>query len=195
MKTRSRRYQVNLPEQQAECEANYHRLLCLLQGIRLLAVNDQRQYIIGNHPSTDTLVYFSIAEQTKYTTLVHIIQRRYLQNTALQARYRPETSSVHNNDNNNGQLNTIEASSTELNPMAYKASIRLYHDVNLAEVIRCEHHRQFSPRYEYPNDNMHQVNEKAQVNRFLSELLAHCLRYGRVDHTVSGQPLMNSDYV
>ncbi|UTW44780.1 DUF1249 domain-containing protein [bacterium SCSIO 12696] len=56
--------------------------------------------------------------------------------------------------------------------------VRLYHDAKVAEVLDCEGHRSPSPRFEYPNPNMYQQDEKAQWNRFLADLLAHCLQYG-----------------
>ena len=56
--------------------------------------------------------------------------------------------------------------------------VRLYHDARSAEVVEFQGVRQFRPRYDYPNARMHQPDEKAQVNRFLSEFLAVCLAEG-----------------
>lgn len=56
--------------------------------------------------------------------------------------------------------------------------VRLYHDARSAEVVEFQGVRQFRPRYDYPNTRMHQPDEKAQVNRFLSEFLAVCLAEG-----------------
>ncbi|MBR9805457.1 DUF1249 domain-containing protein [bacterium] len=56
-------------------------------------------------------------------------------------------------------------------------TVRLYHDAKMAEVTT-PHGRQYAPRYDYPNPQMHQRDEKAQQNRFLSEYLSQCLRYG-----------------
>lgn len=58
--------------------------------------------------------------------------------------------------------------------------IRVYHDARLAEVISCDSQRSTKPRNAYPNDNMHQPDEKAQWNRFLAEWLSACLKYGHV---------------
>lgn len=58
--------------------------------------------------------------------------------------------------------------------------VRVYHDVNSAEVLSYQGHRGFKPRYKQPNQRMYQVNEKAQINRFLGEWLSHCLQNGRV---------------
>ena len=58
--------------------------------------------------------------------------------------------------------------------------VRVYHDVNSAEVLSYQGHRGFKGRYKQPNKHMYQVNEKAQINRFLGEWLTHCLQYGRV---------------
>ena len=56
--------------------------------------------------------------------------------------------------------------------------VRIYHDVRTAEVIRFERHRNFRFRYTTPNDNMFQPDEKSQVNKFLGELLTHCIEHG-----------------
>lgn len=56
--------------------------------------------------------------------------------------------------------------------------VRLYHDAGMAEVIHTER-RQFSGAYSYPNHQMFQPDEKAQLNHYLGEWLSHCLRYGQ----------------
>ena len=56
--------------------------------------------------------------------------------------------------------------------------VRLYHDARSAEVVECHRARHFRPRYDYPNKHMHLPDEKAQVNRFLTEFLSWCLRHG-----------------
>jgi hypothetical protein len=56
--------------------------------------------------------------------------------------------------------------------------VRLYHDARSAEVVECHGARHFRAVYDYPNERMHQPDEKAQVNRFLTELLSLCLRHG-----------------
>lgn len=57
-------------------------------------------------------------------------------------------------------------------------TVRLYHDVRMAEVITADRHRQLDARYSYPNPNMHQPDEKHQLNKLLSEWLQHCLSAG-----------------
>lgn len=56
--------------------------------------------------------------------------------------------------------------------------VRAYHDATLAEVIGFQQHRRVRPRYPYPNEKMYQQDEKRQQNRFLTELLIHCLKNG-----------------
>jgi uncharacterized protein len=56
--------------------------------------------------------------------------------------------------------------------------VRLYHDARSAEVVECHRSRHFRPVYDYPNKHMHLPDEKAQVNRFLTEFLSWCLRNG-----------------
>jgi len=66
-------------------------------------------------------------------------------------------------------------------------TVRLYHDADLAEVLAWEKHRRLQVRYNYPNRDMYQADEKAQFNQFLGEWLNHCLRYGHSLHDVSLQ--------
>ncbi|MCY3884798.1 MAG: DUF1249 domain-containing protein [Gammaproteobacteria bacterium] len=57
--------------------------------------------------------------------------------------------------------------------------VRAYHDVQCAEVISFQGHRQFAVKWTYPKQKMRAPDEKAQVNRFLGELLTLCLKKGR----------------
>ena len=61
---------------------------------------------------------------------------------------------------------------------------RLYHDADLAEVLGWQHYNHFQARYNYPNRQMHQCDEKARLNGFLGELLTHCLLHGRVANAI-----------
>jgi hypothetical protein len=57
--------------------------------------------------------------------------------------------------------------------------IRLYHDARLAEVISNQDIRHIKPRYDYPNNQMHQPDEKQQINVFLKEWLQLSLQLGQ----------------
>lgn len=59
-----------------------------------------------------------------------------------------------------------------------KAEVRAYHDAAMLEVASFQSHRQIQPRYQYPNANMLQQDEKAQQNRFFADWLEHCLGNG-----------------
>lgn len=65
--------------------------------------------------------------------------------------------------------------------------VRLYHDASLAEVLSCQQQKHFAPVYDYPNPSMRQRDEKAQLNRFLSDWLTHCLAFGHAT-----EPLLTS---
>lgn len=52
-----------------------------------------------------------------------------------------------------------------------KATVRVYHDAQLAEVLTSQQIYRLQPVYDYPNVSMHQTDEKYQVNAFLEELL------------------------
>lgn len=66
-------------------------------------------------------------------------------------------------------------------PWSHKASltIRLYHDAKSAEVVEYQGKKHFLRAvYDYPNVDMRQPDEKAQINRFLGEYLSLCLTHG-----------------
>lgn len=58
-------------------------------------------------------------------------------------------------------------------------TVRLYHDAKVAEIIHHDYHQRIKPSYAYPNPNMHQKDEKYQLNAFLHDWLAACLENGR----------------
>jgi uncharacterized protein YqiB (DUF1249 family) len=64
--------------------------------------------------------------------------------------------------------------------------VRLYHDVNSAEVVSFQRHRNFKYRYSMPNPHMFQPDEKSQINRFLGELLTFCIKHG---HSLEPVPI------
>ena len=56
--------------------------------------------------------------------------------------------------------------------------VRLYHDARSAEVVEYQRGGHFRAVYDYPNEDGRMPDEKAQVNRFLGEFLAMCLKHG-----------------
>jgi uncharacterized protein YqiB (DUF1249 family) len=58
-------------------------------------------------------------------------------------------------------------------------SLRVYHDARMAEVVAFDQHSRLQAKYDYPNDNMYQRDEKSQLNTFLGEWLSYCLKYGQ----------------
>ena len=66
-----------------------------------------------------------------------------------------------------------------------RVEVRAYHDAGMLEVGSFQSHRRIKPRYNYPNQQMHQQDEKSQQNRFLADWLAHCLGSGRSSEPVS----------
>lgn len=59
-----------------------------------------------------------------------------------------------------------------------KIQVRMYHDARLAEVTTSQGVNRLKARYDYPNDKMHQPDEKYQSNAFLGHWLHICLQYG-----------------
>lgn len=56
--------------------------------------------------------------------------------------------------------------------------VRVYHDVRMAEVISTDRSPRLQPVYPYPNPDMHQPDEKNQLNLFLGQCLSHMLICG-----------------
>ncbi len=61
---------------------------------------------------------------------------------------------------------------------APRMEVRVYHDARMAEVTGAANARRFRGIYAYPNAQMHQPDEKTQLNLFLGEWLGHCLACG-----------------
>jgi len=55
-----------------------------------------------------------------------------------------------------------------------KMFVRLYHDARTAEVVFSDQKNIMLGCYRYPNENMHQKDEKMQSNLFLGECLINC---------------------
>ncbi len=68
--------------------------------------------------------------------------------------------------------------------------IRNYYDAGVSEVLAFQHKHRLNARYNYPNRDMFQRNEKWQINQFLGEWLDHCLRTDCTFH-VATEPLDN----
>ncbi len=79
---------------------------------------------------------------------------------------------------------TLQISQQEHNGSSWLESpalvVRLYHDARMAEVICLKRRRQLSGAYPYPNRDMHQPDEKVQLNHYLGEWLSHCQQYGQL---------------
>jgi uncharacterized protein YqiB (DUF1249 family) len=55
----------------------------------------------------------------------------------------------------------------------------------MAEVVCRKQRSQLRGSYRYPNRQMHQPDEKAQLNRYLSEWLSQCLAQGHTSQAVA----------
>lgn len=86
---------------------------------------------------------------------------------------------------------TSTVSIEQLGPVPHylraRMQVRLYHDARMAEVCASQHFSRLAPRYSYPNDKMHQPDEKMQVNLFLSDWLRLCLQQGRSNHDITSR--------
>lgn len=79
----------------------------------------------------------------------------------------PYTSLVH-------ITHTIESVMPSLS--ALSVTIRVYHDMEMVEVVCYQEQGRIREQNNYPNPRMHQPMEKQRLNEFFSEWLDHCLR-------------------
>ena len=119
--------------------------------------HQERHFFINDH-----LAYaITVNEVTRYTSLItfeqNVIEHK-----------KPTNKALHHS----------------LHP---RMSIRLYHDARMAEVISSQDIHQVKPRYNYPNKQMHQQDEKQQINQFLNEWLHLCLTHGQVNVELKGE--------
>ncbi len=154
-----KRYCPDLVSQAAECDANYIRLLKLMPDLF-----DEDSALHGGAaqdriaPGAGCLE-IGIHAESEGNILVKIaVTERFKYTTCL---------SIHLNGD--GYSPWIRWPDIQ---------VRVYHDLKTAEVCSFEQHRRFQSRYEYPNGGMFHPDEKAQLNRFLGELLSHCLANG-----------------
>ena len=78
-----------------------------------------------------------------------------------------------------------KSSSIGMSLVAPDITVRAYHDAKSAEVVAYQKENRFHGKYEYPNHRMRQRDEKAQINRLLSEFLNLCLEHGVSNDPVS----------
>jgi uncharacterized protein YqiB (DUF1249 family) len=139
------------------CANNY--LLLLKVQADKTQLGQQRHFFINEH-----LAYVvTVNEVTRYTSLI-----TFEQNVIAPSNEKSKNST---------------AFSHAVHP---RMSIRLYHDARMAEVISSQDIFQVKPRYDYPNKNMHQQDEKQQINQFLNEWLHLCLEHGLINVTLKG---------
>lgn len=149
-----KRYQPNLVSLMSLCANNY--LLLLKVQADKTQLNQQRHFFINEH------LYYAVTvnEITRYTSLITFEQKSFEQKTQ-------DTNSL--------------KSKVFKHAIHPRMNIRLYHDARMAEVISSQDIYQVKPRYDYPNKQMHQQDEKQQINQFLNEWLHLCLEHGQVN--------------
>jgi len=160
-----RRYIPNLITDMAECDANFIRLEQLFPNMKEQDVLefgiDPSNHATGSEP--ENLAGIEGMDNT-VKVCMRIIKRC------------PYTTMM-----------TVELSDTETSPWLKWPSleVRIYHDTRSAEVVSFARHRNFKFRYTSANPKMYQPDEKAQINRYLGELLCHCAEYGHSLEAVS----------
>lgn len=148
-----KKYRFDIKLMMADCEANYARICRLLPAV-LLDMDtvelsaDSLILAIDLATNQPAKLTLSIRERCRFTTTVDI------------------------------QVLIDSFAGLDGEPGCVNMAVRLYHDVNMAEVFAHNRKSNGLASYEYPNECMFQPDEKAQQNRFLSEWLGLCLRHG-----------------
>lgn len=159
MNTQHNKYRPSLSGLMNLSEMNYMLVLRLLANKEF--VGDVREFFIS-----ECLFYtLEVLEVTRYTSLVHITQHNM------------DKQSVSNTKKMKQNRHSSKILADILQPVM---KLRLYHDARMVEVISSQHISNIKPRYDYPNDNMHQPDEKQQILLFLKEWLQLCLQQGQV---------------
>lgn len=145
------RYRVDLPTYHADCDANYLRLCKLMPE---LASNQNWSYQMP-HGTLEV----AVLERSRYTTEV----------------------CLHTSPLDGGSREKAREHDWLAPP---PITVRLYHDARMAEVVAVDGQGPVGGdglNFRYPNPAMHNEDERQQVNRYLSEWLAHCLANGRAE--------------
>ena len=158
---RKGRYRVDLRSLHALCEANYARMLRLFPDYE--GCNTRR---FSLH---QVRIQIDVLERSRYTTLFRVQSCRDSHPTVAGGAVGPQLPQ-HGDRGSNGHW---------LFPL--RMDVRAYHDAGMLEVVSFQREGRVEGRYSYPNDAMHQEDEKRQQNAFLADWLAHCLHHGEED--------------
>ena len=145
---------VDIVAHHTQCEMNFHQFVKLLPGLR--SGQDSWAFNAGVEKAK-LQVYISVLESAPYTTTLSVEQNHHFSQSEPQSQAQASLSTP-------------------------RIVVRLYHDVNMAEIISWDHHRRWKPQYAYPNINMYQPDEKFALDRFLGDWLAFCRKQGLLPH-------------
>ena len=164
MTKHSAKYRPNLVGIMNLCEINYMLILRLLADKEL--AGEVRYFFINDH-----LAYkIAVEEVTRYTSLINIAQEvnlGFIDDLTIQSI----------------KVNSSKEQKQFTDMMRPVMQLRLYHDARMVEVISSQNISRVKPRYDYPNTDMHQPDEKEQTLIFLKEWLQLCLKQGLVNVT------------
>lgn len=152
--TLRKRYSVDLAALHVCCEANYWRCLRLMPALRQAATatdTQPAQLLISHNDGSRHRVSISVLERARFTSTLYFIEQ------------------------------PIEPDTTVPIGRNTEFTVQLYSDARMAEVVNYQGSEPVSPRYSYPNAQMHQPDEKAQWNQLFGEWLQYCLAHGHTE--------------
>ena len=163
---RQKQFRLNLADLHAVCEANYARLLRLFPEYETA---NTREFNLGS-----SRVTIEVVERCRYTTIFRIVQKPISQ----------QPSQQHKDQQHKAPQRERQAPTEAPWLGSIRAEVRAYHDATMLEVGSFQSHRHIQARYQYPNNNMYQQDEKCQQNRFLADWLEHCIQSGRSNYSL-----------
>lgn len=149
---------IDLKSLSAHCEANYWRSQALFRSLFHNAQPACGDYSVITLPDINVALSLNICDVARYTVT-----------------YSLKIQSVNSPDDNQPlKFSKGMASIFGSIPM----DVRVYHDMQVAEVINFAGHGAGRARYDYPNDEMLQPDEKLQQNALLAQWLSYALSNG-----------------
>jgi len=170
-KTAERNISVDIRGHHALCEMNFFRMEKLMPAYKNGI--SSWSYLVGGNGEGDTHIVqmeIRVVDRAPYTTTVEITQTS------------PSLKTNGPQESSDSELSRYIASP--------KLLVRLYNDVKMAEIISWDAHRNWLPKYEYPNANMYNPDEKLELNRFLGDWLVFCRKQARISFNNCEQVLV-----
>ncbi len=154
------RQRVDIKNLGAQCEANYWRLQAIARTLFTDGKVAQGDSATLSLPRLNVALSLLVCDVARYTDTINLIFQAV-----------SSTKAVRTLEFSEGMVSNLVPS-----PMV----VRVYHDLQVAEVFDFDGLGAGKGRYDYPNERMMQPDEKLQQNIMLGQWLAYALTDGLV---------------